>query len=422
MISLRYLTLTALWLVPLFFLGLNQLQSEEAMMTMMASSSAMGPPVGFGKFAFIIVLYFLGSIITPPLFLIISVSAGSFGEIFSPEHWRNRFSGRMGDLFLVYVVYAGAMGMILILGFPLVIGLFPLSWKLAAFFGAIGVAFVLGLAINLLGRLCGFFAFGESGFSPQAEAPGPDYGPAMHRTGPDSVAPVAPATPAAAPVATADPERTIPLSSDPAAQALADAANAAMNQGLPPLMDAQQKVNEATQRFESDPEGAIRQLKEVRDAHAPHPQVLHALCLLAHKAGRTEDALCHGKEALPICLDRGHAVLAAEIFRTLWSLREQLDLTRDQTLAVAAAMVKQGDLTYGANTYALILQKDTKETRAVKGILQVAEKLLKESRKPADALRLYQYLLKHCPDSPLAEFMHQGEEEAKKMVEQAKAS
>jgi hypothetical protein len=75
-----------------------------------------------------------------------------------------------------------------------------------------------------------------------------------------------------------------------------------------------------------------------------------------------------------------------------------------------------------ANTYALVLQSDKRDTRAIKGILQIADALLRESEKPADALRLYEYLMKTCPESPLLDYMREGADEAQKRLAQPKAS
>jgi len=54
------------------------------------------------------------------------------------------------------------------------------------------------------------------------------------------------------------------------------------------------------------------------------------------------------------------------------------------------------------------LAKDASETRAVKGLLQVAERALSEKNNAAVALKIYRFLETKCAGTPLAEYVSQG--------------
>ena len=69
-----------------------------------------------------------------------------------------------------------------------------------------------------------------------------------------------------------------------------------------------------------------------------------------------------------------------------------------------------------------MLQDDPNDARAIKGVMQVAEKFLKGRNQPADAEKLYAYLLEVAPDSPLAEYVQQGLDSARKRATQAQTA
>ena len=61
--------------------------------------TAMLPALGGAMMA--LTAYALLSTLTPPVFLIVSVSAPGFRGAFSASHWRGLFAGRLGDLVIV---------------------------------------------------------------------------------------------------------------------------------------------------------------------------------------------------------------------------------------------------------------------------------------------------------------------------------
>jgi len=151
-IATRYLSLTALWLVPLMLIG-----------SMPEQTAMIGPAMFTDKVILFVMLYLFLATLTPPLFLIVSVSAQNFAELFSPDHWRGRLQGRMGDLFAVYVVYTGTLGMVLALSLPPVVAAFAIHRNVGFLVGGLSFCLLFGMSVNLLGRLCGFFACGELG-------------------------------------------------------------------------------------------------------------------------------------------------------------------------------------------------------------------------------------------------------------------
>ena len=46
--------------------------------------------------------------------------------------------------------------------------------------------------------------------------------------------------------------------------------------------------------------------------------------------------------------------------------------------------------------------------QAIKGLLQVADRILNERSHPEAALKVYRYLMEFCSDSPLRDYMNQG--------------
>jgi hypothetical protein len=390
----RYLFLTFAWLVPVFFLGLKSMSDPQMLM--------MGPAMS-GRLSMALAAYMLLSTLSPPVILIAAVSASDFGDFLSVAHWRRLFAGRTGDLFMVYAAYAGAIGMAILIALPILLMAGSMAWQLALLIGAVMGAFMFGWMASLLGRLCGFFAYGDHGFSGgRVQAP---MAPADQDAGPQ--APVR--APAAAPAA-------IPVSS------MTTPVDGAPTGGPPILPDPADRVRDAHRTFASDPAAAITALEKIHEEYAAHPQILHALALMCHKAGRKEEAVTWAKAALPVCFDRGALPLAAEILKALWKFREALDLSSDRKLKIATTFSNSGDLAYAANVYALVIQADSNNARAIKGVMHVAESLAEEEGKASDAVKLYSYLEKACPESPLMEYILEGLDKARKTAAIARAS
>jgi hypothetical protein len=395
-VAARYLTLTALWFVPMMLFGPREQQIAESM--------TMG---GSGRLIVFLGIYLLALTLTPPLFLIVAVGVERFSDLFQGAHWRRLFRDRLDDLFSIYAIYTGGVGMVLTLSIPLVVLAFMVSRPLGWISAAVAFCLMLGTSANLLGRLCGFFACGNvsaqvaqsetTPMQPLLLAPDDAAGlpqglptpqlegcePALHHTA------VAPALAAVEP------------SIDP-------------TDSRPPLMDAQPRIEELLNRLPTEPDAVRVALEELHTSFASHPHVMMALTVCRYRAGEADGALELAREALPLCFERGHSHLAAEIFRELRPVMDQLDLNRDQVLTIARCLVDMDDLANAAKAYSAVLNTDAGEIRAIKGLLKVADDILHQKERPQAAARVYRFLLERCGSSPLAEFMQRGLEEAER--------
>jgi len=443
----RYLALTALWFVPLMMFGSIPRDSETwALMMMSGGGQALGV---FG-------IYFLAMTLAPPVLLIVAVSADGFGDLFSPDHWRRLFGGRFTDLFAVYSAYVGGFVMVTILSIPFVMLPFMANPRLGMFTLGLTVLFLFGVSANLMGRLCGFFACGDLGLSEPtvsadpvrptppvsrpalatAEAPAsvplsgvaPIPAPTLEMPLPPSAVPASPAS--------IDPSATIQLSPDALVQQLAAGAalaeqapvqaaaaatqvapaSPAVQAQRPPLLDGEQRVAALTPRSNNDAESVIPALEELNRAHAPDPHVLHALAVARFRAGQIDASVQVGTEAIALCLERGHDALAAQVFKELRPQMARLGLDRDQLVVIAASLAKTDDLAAAAKAYSVVIAEDAADTRAVKGLLAVADDILHKKLRAEAAAKVYRYVLAHCSTSPLAEYMHHGLEEAERKI------
>jgi hypothetical protein len=411
-VALRYLTMSSIWMLPLVAIMLRMENSVTAGM-MMDPGAAAGMMVLAG-------ISFLAMALTPPLFLIISVGADSFGDIFSPDHWRSMLSGRLGDLFAVYAVYTGGLMVVLFLSMLPVMLASVINEKLGMLIMAIACCLIFGISVDLLGRLCGFFACGELGLTAKPESAKASPAPAN-----EPVRPKKPVQPSLA---------SIPVAADPLMQKAQSAAPAkaqvpqpvtppdlsvpADGSKRPPLMDAQQRVERALNRFDHDPQGAISALVEMRNTFAAHPQVEQALTLCLFRSGQTDEALTMAREALPLCLERGHSQLAAVIYKEMGAKLDPQELNSEQIIAIAAALNKTEEWMTAAKAYVKIIERDPGEARAIKGMLQVADGILYKKSKPEAAAKIYRYLLANCSPSPFVSLMQDGLKESEKRMSQ----
>lgn len=442
-VGLRYLALSLVWLLPAVLLGWR----PEMVNT------AVGEMLMGGGSKWLIITCFVLTIValTPPVFLIVSVGAVRFRDIVDPEHWRTLFRGRGGDLFLIYALYLGALTMTVILVLPFLVSMAVKNEDVATVMGLGCLAFAAGLAVNLLGRLCGFFAAtafpagdvtGETadidpdpdavtpkapGMDPVTRVPGiiPGLIPGLAQD-PESAAPMmsadAPASGASAASGAVAPGADPMSGSTPMPDAPMDDSSTATpghTGGKTPLLEAGAKVDALAESFSADPDGTIRTLMDLRDQYAPNPQVLHMLSMCLLRAGHIEDSLNVALEALPLCLSRGAVRLASELYAVHLRNADRLGLAPDVVLAIADELRRRGDLTASERAYMKILDANPGETRPLKGLLQLAENHL-QAQEYAEAARIYEALIERCGNSPFAAHMHEGLAEARRRM--AKAS
>src|SRR6185436_11069125 len=179
MVAGRYLTLQLLWVVPVFLLGWSALASVLRPETNTVAISPFGggtmpPPPTNGAATLLPILgvltsapflwstglMFFGMLLLPPVFLIVAVRSEKYSDIFSAPLWRATFAGRLGDLYTLYAVQAGGVAMGMVVMSPLVILGFASGSELGILALVVAMGFLAGLTVTLMGRLCGFFAFG----------------------------------------------------------------------------------------------------------------------------------------------------------------------------------------------------------------------------------------------------------------------
>jgi hypothetical protein len=370
----RYLTLQLLWVVPVLLLGWWAVAASLPSPTDSVPISALGggAPAATGGAALLPILGILssraflwsagllvfGMLFVPPVALIVAVRATGYGDMFRGALWRETFDGRLGDLYMLFVVQAGGVGMGAVAMLPIILIGFAAGYEIGVLFTGIAFAFLAGLAVSLLGRLCGFFAFGDESAQPA-----------------QGMAPEAPA-----------PQEVSDEPPDPRS----------------PLPDVETVVAAVRKQAETDREGALAALAALCEAHPPHPLVLHAQALLLRAASRPE-ALAAAGEAIRLALKRGIPALATELFGAFWKEARRLDLKPAEIDAIGAAFQKNGDLGQAAAAFGLALNCDRSDRQAVKGLMKIADQRLYREGRPKDAARIYTFLLQYAVDSPLAE-------------------
>jgi hypothetical protein len=355
-----------------------------------------------------IVFLLLGLTLVPPLALIIAVRAETFRAIFSKDLWVSTFRGRLGDLYVVYSIHAGGLGMIIVGAIPIVLFGFSAQMEFGVLFLGAAVAYMGALAVTLLGRLCGFFAFGD-----EDVAPGQQFTPAPGG-GRLEAPPVVGFSPRVVPggVLASHPAAGQDGTSESAGAAAAPPEENDDAQGRPPLLDGETRAAAARARFATDQGAALADLMALRDQHAANAHVLHALALSFGEAGRAAESLETARAGLPLCLARGQLSLAADLFVAHWKQARALGLDHEQIDAVAGALLKRNDLVRAVAAYGLALTLDPADRKAVKGLMQAADQRLHKEGRPKDAARIYTFLLQYAPNSPLADDMKRGLAEA----------
>jgi hypothetical protein len=279
------------------------------------------------------VLYVAAATLAPPASLVIAAGAPSFADVFSPSHWRVCFGGRLGDLFLLYAVYLGTIAFVVLGSLPVVALGAVASAPLAAVLGAGSLCFACGLAVTLLGRLAGFYAFGEMNAG---------------------MAPAETVEPAGPPRVIVHP----PASGAPADRPQPSAPKKA------PLLDGAERAQEAWRRFGQNQAGAIAWVAELSETYAPHPHLLHAFALMKLKVGSIDEAFGPSREAIELCLSRGHVGMAAEVYKALGTATPRLGLDREKVLTIAAALARRGDVLPSAAAFVGVIVGDPHERRS----------------------------------------------------------
>lgn len=388
-VAIRYLALSVAWTLPLIILGLR----PDALRDNLAGVALMG---GGGRLLTLGVLYVAAAVITPPILLIVSVSADRFTHIFSPSHWAYLFRGRWGDLFLVYALCLGGVTMTILLVAPVLAAISFQAPRPAIFLTAIAGAWASGFAISVYGRLCGCFAgalLGGDMMEPELrliESPPADSGRGATER-----------------------KTSVELDSSvggPPTSSLS---------GRPPLLDARERIESILTGTARGSDEAITAIESLRDHHAPNPVIDYGLCVALFRSGQRERAAATAAEILPQLLDRGNRRFAAQIYGDLLDECKAFDLASDHLVLIATDFLERGESRLATEALMHAIRTDPWHRAAIKRMMQLAEEILPASREPHEARRIYRFLIEKCPDSPLAEMMHSGLREAERVIEKS---
>lgn len=378
-VALRYMALSIVLLVPLKVVT----RSRDAALAMLIT-----PRAG----AVLFLIYALVVAASPPALLVVSVSASSWRDLFSPGHWTSRFRARWGDFLLIYVIFIGALictvlACLPIIGFAWTKGTRPMLVTSGAI-----VAFATGFAISLLGRLCGSFAA-----APQ---------PAVAETKPPALHPS--------------------LSQFERAGAVRSGAaiGSAPSAPVPPqrktaLLDAGARVEQLRAKHGSDSAALAAALRELDEAFLPHPAVRQALSLALLAAGRQQEAVDVAREAIPLCIKsgKGNVAAAALLYEAWLASGDTFGLTKDQIVALGDALKAMKRSAGAVEVYAGVLRSHAGDVKAVKGMIAVAQDLSQQKETAAEAVRIYDSLVSLCPGSPLLDFVRAERAKAERKAE-----
>ncbi len=432
-VATRLAIVSAVWFVP-WKLWSASLGQVSPMLDSIGAPSALAAG-----------LFLFGCLVATPVCLVAAVHSKNWIDVLSPNHWGNQFSGRGGDLMTVYAIQAGGALLVTGLMIPLVFGAIRIN--LTAGLAAVGVAacVVLGYWISLTGRLCGSIhavpAEVETAVRPQRvdddlTFADPPLAPELNRDLPEQPVEQEPADETPVAVVSDKQAATEARPSDSQEQDDAVAVEnpvqevsdgtkirryAAPSQPVEfevpkeagkvrktPLLDAESRVEEAMKRFRLEPSHTLSKLAELNQNFAPSAHVLQSMAICLHRTGHTQQAFKIARQAFPLCFERGYVSLAAAMFYELRSELNRFDLKEAQVLEIATVLHRADELAAAAKAYSLVIHANPREILAVKGLLDLAERILNVKAKPAAALKIYMFLLDHCTDPGMTEVIRDG--------------
>ena len=422
-VATRLAIASAVWFVPWMLWGASLGQTSALLDSIGASS-----PLAAGLFLF-------GCLVATPACLVAAVHSKGWIDVLSPTHWGHHFSGRGGDLMTVYTIQAGGATLATALMIPLVFG--AIRFNTTAGFAAAALAgcVVLGYWVSLTGRLCGSIHAAPAEVEADVRQPrfdeglalaGPALDTELDRDLPEQAA----EEPADEPPATEDrphdPQRqeeaagvqtpvqevletaNIRRYAAPSQPVAFEVPKAVKSARKTPLLDAEFRVEEAMKRFRLDPSHTLSKLTQLNQNFAPSAHVLQSLAICLHRTGHIEPAFTAARQAMSLCFEAGYASLAAAMFYELRAHLNKLDLKESQVLEIAKVLHRADELATAAKAYSLVIHANPREILAIKGLLDLADRILNVKNKPAAALKIYMFLLEHCNDAGMGELIREG--------------
>lgn len=424
-VATRVAMASAVWLVP-WMLWSTSLTRASPLLEFIGAPS----PVAAALFLFC-------CLVATPACLIAAVHSRGWMDVLSPVHWARQFAGRGSDLMTVYTIQAGGALLASSLLIPLVFGALRINLTAGVGTAAVAACVVVGYWVSLTGGLGGSIhaatpesaqlhieselTFGDPtrehelnrDLPAQPVEPDPvvQHEPAAGSTGEVVVeAPKEPSRPSA-------PKQRQKESNEPAEEKRYPAPSKPVAFDLPtpdesarktPLLDAESRVDEAMKRFRLDPSHTLAKLAELNQKFAPSAHVLQSLAICLHRTGHTDEAYRIARQAFPLCFEYGFVSLAAAMFYELRGDLAKLQLKESEVLEIAKVLHRADELAAAAKAYSLVIHANPEEIVAVKGLLDLAERILNVKKKPAASLKIYMFLLDQCADPPIVALVQDG--------------
>ena len=433
-VGLQVAMASALWLVPWMLWSYSRAPGAFPL-------EFVGTPTPLAAGA-----YVFCCLVATPALLIAAAHSQKWFDVVSPAHWSRQFRGRSSDLMMVYTIQTGGLVLTTALSIPFVA--LALRWNMTAGLAAVSVAVcnVLGFWVALAGRLCGSI-HQAAAVPPDRPAAEPSFDDGLEIAGPALVTSVDREIPEQCTNSETVPEETTaaeqtrseaagpdesesnPTPVHPCAEENpADVSEEVKSRHYPapanpvsfkmpkpskeerktPLLDAETRVVNAMKRFRLDPSHTLSRLAGLTQRFAPNPHVLQAMTICLHRTGHVDQALTAARQAFPLCFEHGLASLAAAMFYELRGQLHKLELKQEQVLVIAEVLHKADELATAAKAYSLVIHGDGGEFRAITGLLDVAERILEQKRKPEAALKVYTFLLEHVTDSGMTEVVREA--------------
>ncbi|UCF19497.1 MAG: cytochrome b/b6 domain-containing protein [Gemmatimonadota bacterium] len=165
----------------------------------------------------------------------------------------------------------------------------------------------------------------------------------------------------------------------------------------------------ALRRFQLDRDGGIDSLEQLWAMSQRDFQT----SLMRLKDANRPEGVRLAREALEFSARNGKTALASDLFRALWPQVRGLALQRQQMREIISAFMQTQDLASAARASALTILDHRNDPLAVSCLLKTAETTLKNGEPARNAIDIYEFLLKQCPDSPYAGYFRRGLEEAR---------
>ena len=413
-VATRMAIASAVWLVPWMLWGASGGRTPELF-------DSIGVPSPLAA-----VLYLFGCLVAAPICLIAAVHSKSWIDVLSPVHWGRQFTGRGNDLMVIYTIQTGGAALAAALMTPLVFGAIRLNTTAGFAATAVAACVVLGYWVSLTGRLCGSIHAAPAEVEPVLDAE-------LNRDLSEPVSDEPPVTEdrprdpqqkddaeyGEGPIREVPKAAKIRRYAAPSKPVAFEVPKPVRDVRKTPLLDAETRVKEAMKRFRLDPSYTLSNLAELNQKFSPSAHVLQSLAICLHRTGHVEHAFKAARQAFPLCFERGYTSLAAALFYELRTQLNKLDLRQSQVLEIATVLQRADELAAAAKAYSLVIHTDPREILAIKGLLDVAERILKVKRKPAAALKVYRFLLEHQNDAGMAEVIRDGIEQCRDAEEAA---